>query len=239
MTMPSKKSMKKTKSLLLVAASVALAGGALTACDGEIKTEKSQYQVNEKVTSLGIKNYGGSIEVVTGGGSGISVTEEFEYTDGKPRAEHDVKSGELSLNAPGCENDDASKCGVNYTVEVPAGTAVNLETGGGDITVRGLSGDTAAKTGGGTVRVKESGAKKVDASTGGGNVDTSFTGAPDQVNAESGGGNVSVRLPDGKYSVDAKTDGGNRDVGVTNTPSSPHKVKAHTGGGNVTVTTTD
>ncbi|WP_405678730.1 DUF4097 domain-containing protein [Streptomyces sp. NBC_01511] len=236
MTMPSKKSMKKTKSLLLVAASVALAGTALTACDSEIKTEKSQYQVDEKVTSLRIKDYGGDIEVVTGGGSGISVTEEFEYTDGKPRADHSVKSGELFLNAPGCENDDASKCAVNYTVEVPAGTAVNLETGGGDITVRGLSGDTAAKTGGGNVRIKESAAKTVDASTGG-DVDSSFTSAPDQVKAESGGGDVTVRLPEGTYSVDAETDGGNRDVGVTNTPSSAHKAKAHTGGGDVTVTT--
>ncbi|MGW7271846.1 DUF4097 family beta strand repeat-containing protein [Streptomyces sp. NPDC054864] len=237
MATPPKKSMTKTKTLLLVATSVTLAGAALTACNGEVKTEKSQYQVDEKVTSLRIESYGGNVEVVDGGGSGISVTEEFEYTDEKPRAEHAVKSGELSLNAPGCENDDAGKCGVNYTVEVPLGTAVNVESGGGDITVRGLSGDTAAKTGGGTVRIKESAAKTIDASTGGGDVETSFTSAPDQVNAESGGGNVTVRLPDGKYSVDARTDGGNRDVEVTNTPSSPHKVKAHTGGGNVNVTT--
>ncbi|MEU0391496.1 DUF4097 family beta strand repeat-containing protein [Streptomyces sp. NPDC006208] len=209
----------KTGRLLLATVSAALAGAALTACNGKTTVEESQYQVNEKVTSLRIKTNGGNVEVVAANSSGVSVTERFEYTDDKPRTEHSVRNGELSLNAPGCTEDDAGECSVNYTVAVPHGTILSVDTGGGN------------------VRITESAPKKVSAHTGGGNLDASFTAAPDQIEAESEGGNIAVRLPEGTYAVDARTDGGDREVGIASDPSSSHKVKAHTGGGNITVVT--
>ncbi|MEU0368827.1 DUF4097 family beta strand repeat-containing protein [Streptomyces sp. NPDC006283] len=208
-----------TGRLLVITVSVALAGAALTACNSQTTVEESQYQVNEKVKSLRIKTDGGNVEVVAANSSGVSVTERFEYTDEKPRTEHSVRNGELSLNALGCTESDTSECSVNYTVAVPRGVILSVETGGGN------------------VRIAESATKKVSAHTGGGSLDASFTAAPDQVEAESEGGNITVRLPEGVYAVDARSDGGDREVGIASDPSSSHKVKAYTGGGNVTVVT--
>ncbi|MFC7013905.1 DUF4097 family beta strand repeat-containing protein [Streptomyces viridiviolaceus] len=219
--------------------SVALTGAALTACNGKTTVEESQYEVDEKVTSLRIRTNGGNVEVVAASSSGVSVTERVEYADEKPRTEHSVRKGELSLSATGCARSDASEYSVDYTVAVPRGAIVSVETGGGDISVRGLSGVMEADTGGGNVRIRQSAMKKLSAHTGGGNLDTSFTAAPGQVEAESEGGNITVRLPEGTYAVDARTDGGDREVGIASDPSSAHKVKAYSGGGNITVGTAD
>ncbi|MFJ8542927.1 DUF4097 family beta strand repeat-containing protein [Streptomyces sp. NPDC093586] len=220
----------------LAAASVVLAGAALTACGGKTTVDESRYRVDDKVTSLRITSNGGNVEVTAADGSAIDVTERIEYTDEKPRTEHSVRDGALSLDAPGCAKGDSGECSVGYTLTVPRGTVLSVDTGGGDVTVRGLAGAVAAKTGGGDIRIGESAAKKVAAHTGGGNIDASFTAAPDQVETESGGGDVTVRLPAGPYAVDARTDGGDRRVDVAGDPSSAHTVKARTGGGNLTVT---
>ncbi|MDT0609904.1 DUF4097 family beta strand repeat-containing protein [Streptomyces lancefieldiae] len=223
---------------VLVAASVVLAGAALTACSEKTTVDESRYRVDGKVTSLHITSNGGDVEVVAANSSVIDVTERIEYADEKPRTEHSVRNGELSLDAPGCGKGDAGECSVDYTLAVPHGTVLSVDTGGGDITVRDLAGAVDAKTGGGNIRIDGSTAKKVAAHTGGGNIDASFTAVPDQVETESEGGDVTVRLPAGPYAVDARTEGGDRRVDVAGDPSSAHKVKAHTGGGNLTVVTT-
>lgn len=156
--MYSKRASDKPGRLLLAAVSVALAGTALTACNAKTTVEESQYQVDDHVTSLRIKTNGGNVEVVTADSSAVSVTERFEYADEKPRTEHSVRNGELSLNAPGCAD---SECVVNYTVAVPRDTNLSMDTGGGDIIVHGLSGAMDAKTGGGNVRIRESATKKL------------------------------------------------------------------------------
>ncbi|MFF4038456.1 DUF4097 family beta strand repeat-containing protein [Streptomyces sp. NPDC001816] len=218
-----------------VAALCAVAASLLTACSlTPPKTGEESYDVTEKITSLRVDDYAGSIEVVGGNGDTVKVTEKYEYSDGKPQTEHSAKSGELLLKNSGCGS-GADKCGVKYIVEVPASTSTHLTLGGGEITVRGLSGATYAKSEGGSVQVSESGAKAVTALVDGGDASASFSAVPDRVRVESGGGDVTVRLPQGTYDVDAKTEGGDRKVSVKTGPDSPHKIKAHTDGGDVSV----
>ncbi|MFI6146504.1 DUF4097 family beta strand repeat-containing protein [Streptomyces sp. NPDC051109] len=220
---------KKT-ALCVVAATTLLAG----CSSAPPKTGEQSYEVTEKIASLRIDDYAGGIEVVPGGGDVVKVTEKYEYGDGQPRTEHSVKGGELVLKSNGCGS-GSDKCAVKYHVEVPASVATHLTLGGGEISVRGLSGTTYAKSDGGSVRITDSSAKTVTAAVDGGDVSLHFVAAPDKVDAGTDGGDSTVRLPEGVYDVDAQTEGGSRTVGVKTDSGSPHKIKAHTGGGNVSV----
>lgn len=227
----------RTERLSLVITAIAVAGTALTACEGHTE-DMSHYQVGENVTSLSIRTNGGTVDLTTSNSSRIGVTEHFWYTGEKPRTEHPVRNGELVLNAPDCRATGADECGVDYTVTVPPGLTLALDTGGGDITADGLSGTMEARSDGGNVRIRKSAMTKVVTDTGGGDLDASFTAAPAQTEASSGGGNVTVRLPHSTYAVDARTDGGDRKVDVRSVPASPRAVKVRTGGGNATVVMT-
>lgn len=213
---------RSLKKFVVCAVAVAAAAVVTTGCDGSggvggsADSTKQSYEVTEKVTAVTIDNRGGDIEIVSGSGTAVKVTETLEYSDAKPKTEHSVSGGKLVLKGSACGG-SASKCSVVYRVEVPAGVQVDASTGGGNVTGTGLGGTVLARTGGG-------------------NVDVSFGSAPLSVNAESAGGNVTVKLPKGPYAVDASTAGGNRKVDVTVDDASANKVKAHSEGGDVTVT---
>jgi len=99
-------------------------------------------------------------------------------------------------------------CGLNATLDVPAGTPVDLTSGGSNVQASGIKGNVTLDTGGGDVTLSGIGSN-TDLSTGGGNVTASDLGGI----------------------MKFTTDGG--DVNVSDL-SSPH-VTLDTGGGNVTL----
>ncbi|MFF7967423.1 DUF4097 family beta strand repeat-containing protein [Streptomyces sp. NPDC007903] len=214
----------------LVVAGVALVGAALSGCAVQDKSATAQYGIDAKVTALSVTTKGGNIDVVPGEGTGAQVTEKIRYANDKPRTEHSVSNGRLTLTAPRCDD-----CGVNYTVSVPPGTTLTLDTEGGNITVREVDGAMTARTGGGNVRVTDTAPKTLSARTDGGNIEASLKKPPATLTAETGGGNVKVVLPRTPYAVDATTSGGRNTVSVPTDPSSPHHVTIRTGGGNIDV----
>ncbi|MFD4786299.1 DUF4097 family beta strand repeat-containing protein [Streptomyces sp. NPDC058459] len=216
--------------LLGAGVAVVVAGAALGGCSMQNKSATSQYGIDAKVTALSVTTRGGNIDVVPGEGSGARVTEKIRYAGDKPRTEHSVSEGRLTLTAPSCHD-----CGVNYTVSVPPGTTLALDTDGGNITVREIDGAMKARTGGGNVRVTDTAPRTLSARTDGGNIEASLTKPPTTLDAESGGGNVEVSLPRTPYAVDASTAGGRSTVSVPTDPSSPHHVTIRTGGGNIDV----
>ncbi|MFJ3663260.1 DUF4097 family beta strand repeat-containing protein [Streptomyces sp. NPDC090119] len=217
------------KTKLLVAGTV-VAGLALSGCAIQNKTATSQYGIDAKVTALSVTTKGGNIEVVPGDGTGARVTEKIRYADDKPRTEHSVRDGRLTLTAPSCHD-----CGVNYTVSVPRGTTLTLDTEGGNIEVRQIDGEMAARTGGGNVSVTDTAPKSLSARTDGGNIEATLTKPPTTLTAETGGGNVTITLPRTPYAIDATTSGGRSTISVPTTPTSPHHVTIRTGGGNIDV----
>ncbi|WP_405554003.1 DUF4097 family beta strand repeat-containing protein [Streptomyces sp. NBC_01171] len=220
------------KAKLMVAGTV-MAGLVLSGCAVQDKSATSRYGIDAEVTALSVTTKGGNIDVVPGDGTGARVTEKIRYANDKPRTEHSVSNGRLTLTAPRCDD-----CGVNYTVSVPPGTILTLDTEGGNITVREVNGAMKARTGGGNVRVTDTAPKTLSARTDGGNIEASLTKPPTTLTAETGGGNVKVTLPRTPYAVDATTSGGRNTVSVPTDPSSPHHVTIRTGGGNIDVNQT-
>lgn len=227
----------------------------------DVKSASRSYNVgndDQRIRTLDVRSYAGDITVKAAEPDRrtVGVAEDMEYEKTKPHTEHQVKDGVLRLTSDDCGG-NGDKCTVHYTVTVPAALTARLRTGGGDVTVRDLSGSVDARTeggdvvarttsgrlhartDGGNVRLTDVRSRDVDAESGGGNLRGTFAAAPDQARLASGGGNVTVRLPRGSYAVDARTDGGTRDVSVPTDREAPHRVTAQTGGGNVTVTGRD
>ncbi|MGW1076233.1 DUF4097 family beta strand repeat-containing protein [Streptomyces sp. NPDC002537] len=217
-------------------AAAALLTAGCSMADGPTKKAERTYTVDGKVTVVDAETSGGNITVVpVDAASGpVRVTEKYEYSGQKPDPQHSLQDGRFRLRRDDCGGNER-KCVVSFEVAVPRTAAVDLRTSGGDISVRGTSGEIAAHTSGGDITIEDCTAKKATARTSGGNVSATFTATPDQVDGGTSGGNVEIRVPRGSYAVDASTKGGDRKVTIPTDDRSAHSVKAHTKGGDVTV----
>lgn len=150
----------------------------------------------------------------------------------------------------------AGVCDLNATLSVPAGTEVDVSSGGGDLSVTGFAspvtlrtagGDVAAaglagrlmiNSGGGDVGASALSSARVTIESGGGDVSLVFGQPPGNVTVVSGGGDVQVVLPQGpaSYDVATSTGGGDLSNDVPVSSSSAHKITVDSGGGDVDIT---
>lgn len=171
-----------------------------------------------------------------------------------PEATETLTGDTLSLSVD-C-NGVAIGCKGRFTVLVPDGVAVVAKNKNGlidasdfsaDLTVSAVDGradlaqissPTLTLTGRDMV-VHGTGlsAKTVTTDTRNGDIDLTFTDAPDRVEVDSNDGDVGLALPDTEYRVDVTTKKGKDDVGVSRSDSSDHIISATTRNGDVTITT--
>jgi len=137
-------------------------------------------------------------------------------------------------------------CGLNATLGVPAGTPVDLDSGGGNVQASGIQRDITLDTGGGDVTVSRIGGN-TDLTTGGGNVNASDLGGimnvttaggdvtvndlfSPHVKLETGGGNITLVFTRAPSYLDITSAGGDVDV-VLPHGSTPYHVKVTADGG--------
>jgi hypothetical protein len=193
--------------------------------------------------------HAGSADIVVsqGGGPGIRIERHARwvgsrptpaYTDDGTRIEFDdtchgvidMATSMFAFHTP---------CAVTYRVTVPAGQALRLEDGSGDIRITGTTGKITARTGSGDVDVV-TGAKAVSLSSGSGDVSATLRRAPDSLRATAGSGDVSLHVPGGAYRVTASTGSGDRSLsGIEARASSTHVITARTGSGDVSIARSD
>jgi DUF4097 and DUF4098 domain-containing protein YvlB len=194
-----------------------------------------------------VKSSAGSIKVQGGTQSNVS----FTIREHVRAATEDVAKKELSrlkfstysagetvLRAE-CEG---SKHGyIDFEIQIPAQTAaVRLETEGGAVTARNLSGKIDVATGGGDIRLDQIGGL-VSVSSGGGNIEIGKAGS--DVSAATAGGNIHIDSAAGK--VTANSGGGNLRIGEARVmflqtgagwiqvSKCQGQIKAETGGGSI------
>ena len=146
-----------------------------------------------------------------------------------------------------CRIPTGNYCGLNATLDVPADTAVNLTTGGGNIQASGIDSDVVLDSGGGDVAVWRAGgiANVITGggnltasdlggilrfSTGGGDVNGSGLSAP-QVTLESGGGNVTLLFTRAPADLNITSSGGDVTVLLPH-GSTGYAITSSPGGGN-------
>jgi hypothetical protein len=160
--------------------------------------------ISQAVTSLSVVSYGAPIRVAQGPAGQVTVVEavNFEGQDAPPAVTTRVSHGQLTLDAPSCAQ---GGCSVGFRVTVPAGVAVNasseggevgvfgattadLDSGGGPVTARGISGALAVTSEGGSVTAADAGSADLD--SGGGPIAAAAISGPVAANAD--GGSIDV-----------------------------------------------
>ena len=140
------------------------------------------------------------------------------------RLKFSTASGEVAWLRAECEGSNHGF--IDFQIQVPAQTAVlRLETEGGAVTAKNVSGKVEANTGGGGIELDQVGGA-ISVTSGGGDIYIGKAGA--DVMAETGGGNVRIDSAAGK--IIAKSGGGNLRIG------SGKLMTLETGGGWITVT---
>lgn len=156
--------------------------------------------ITQPVSSVNVQSYGAPIQITTGTGPNVTVTEAIAYSQadgGPPAVTAAVSGGQLTLDAPDCGG--PMNCAVGFAVTLPARVNVTATSQGGGITVAGAV-DASLNSGGGPVRATGiTGSLVVNAEGGPVNV-ASIAGA----NIDSGGGPVWVSKADGPLTVSAE-----------------------------------
>jgi DUF4097 and DUF4098 domain-containing protein YvlB len=147
-------------------------------------------------------------------------------------------SGETVLRAE-CEG--SSHGYIDFEVQVPAQIGlVKLETEGGAVTARNISGKVDVNTGGGDIQLDQVGGV-ISAASGGGNIEIGKAGS--DVTVDTGGGHIHIDSAAGR--IIAKSGGGNLKIGTGKTMSlqtgagwikvvkCDGPIKAGTGGGSI------
>src|SRR5258707_566772 len=136
-------------------------------------------------------------------------------------------SGETVVLQADCEGSNHGS--IDFDIKVPAETQlVRLQTEGGAVAAKNLSGRVEGKTGGGGIQL-DSITGIIAVSSGGGNIDIGKVG--NDVEASTGGG--SIRLVSAAGHVTARSGGGNLNIGWAKV------MTLQTGGGSIQVTKCD
>lgn len=115
---------------------------------------------------------------------------------------------------------------------------VQLETTNGGIDARSMRGDLDLRTTNGGIVVEAARSSDVEAATTNGNVDLTFTSAPETVDARSTNGPITVRVPDDDEFYFVTADTTNGEVDTDTVPSdrrADRTITAETTNGNVTI----
>ena len=167
---------------------------------------------------------GGDITVHQGQASGgtARLTGKVDYSLVRPK--FTVSSSGISLQC----NVPTGNCGLNATLDVPSHTAVDLNTGGGNMQVSGVQGNVTLESAGGDVGISGIGGT-ADVLSGGGNVTASGLGGV--LDFGTSGGDVDGS---GLFSPHVTTDSGGGNVTLVFT-AVPDYVKVNSSGGDITI----
>jgi len=150
------------------------------------------------------------------------LTGKVDYSLVRPK--FTVSSSGISLQC----NVPTGNCGLNATLDVPSHTAVDLNTGGGNMQVSGVQGNVTLESAGGDVGISGIGGT-ADVLSGGGNVTASGLGGV--LDFGTSGGDVDGS---GLFSPHVTTDSGGGNVTLVFTKV-PDYVKVGSSGGDITI----
>jgi hypothetical protein len=215
---------------VVAAAALAIPGVRLLALDGvpwhqppPLRVTSTRLTVPQPVTSVIVQSYGGQVRLAAGPVQRVQATARISYAqqDGSPPAmTASVSGGRLSLGDPACQNAD---CYADFTVTVPAGTTVTVDTGGGPADISGVAAATV-DSGGGLARITQVNGP-VTVSTGGGPLMLTEVTGP--LRADTSGGNLVAR---GITAATASISTGGGPAQVTFS-AAPHALTLDTDGG--------
>ncbi len=240
-----------------VAAAVALLSG--TGCLS-LGREEATERIREDgpIMRIDVELDAGNVQIVgTGDGVGASGTVTSRWSDTPPEIVHYVEDGVLHVLGR-CEA-YASPCVVEVTLAVPTAANIGVQTGIGDVAVRGVGGDVEIGTGDGNIEANQVGGTffaetdsgdilaeglrgtLVDGRSGGGDVELRMTATPMRLVGRTTDGDVTIVVPPGSYRVESETPKGELQLSasILDDPSATSVIVAETDNGDVVIQTKD
>lgn len=184
--------------------------------------------VTEPVTSVRLELDNGRVTVRgAADATEVSVHRSVRHRGSRPEdPTFEVTGGVLVLR--GC----GRNCGVDYTVDLPAGLPVSGATSNGEIRLSGV-GEVDVQTANGAITL-DGAAGPVVVSTDNGRIDITLE-EPQDVWAETSNGAISLTVPGGTYQVSTHTGNGRVDNPIPDDPAGEHRLELSTGNGAITV----
>ncbi len=201
----------------------------LVACEASSAQKYSHTRaecfVVDDAPTLTIDNFYGDVTVSDGEEGTIEVV-----TSKRAAREMDLERIEVEITQRGSDLEirtgipsDLNNISADLEITAPTDTQVDLQNGGGDVSIIGIAGRVRAVTGGGDIEVWEA-QSPLDVHAAGGNI-TVF-GANDGIHAETHGGDIKIHDAHGETNV--STGGGNiRIVGAGG------EIQVNTGAGDI------
>jgi hypothetical protein len=209
------------KKLLLIlcctVAAVAVAGGVVYAADQTLdKTSTDTRTVAAPVREIVLFAGTGDVQLVRGSDR-VEIRQTRHYVVREPKLTRTVENGVLTLRST-CPGRFVFECETDFRIAVPAGVAVRVSTGTGDIAAVDLD------------------SRRVHARTDVGDVSLDLAGRLDRVDARTDIGDLDIAVPRGTYAVKTQTDVGDREVrGLVQDESAPHAIDVRSDVGDVLV----
>ncbi|TDQ51410.1 DUF4097 family beta strand repeat-containing protein [Actinorugispora endophytica] len=191
--------MRRTVRSILVGGFAVGGVAALTGCGLAVDvsagvTEEGATDTYTGVDALELSSRDGAVTITGGDVSEVTVERVLRYTGDTPPGETVTEDGgTLGVVAEGCGDGGGLGlvwCDIDYTVTVPVGTAVSVDSADGSVTVDGTGASLDARTRDGEVVIRGA-AGRVDAYTADGSVTLSGVEAG-AVTAETSDGGVEV-----------------------------------------------
>lgn len=197
-----------------------------TAVKSETENVEKSFSVSSGGT-LDIKSDQGSIKVETWNKKKVEIQVEKKARN-KDRLKtfkikFEQKGNQILVDGDGERN---NKVSLKYIVKVPKEFNLDLNTGGGSITVDDISGEIKVDTSGGSISIGHVTKGSVDANTSGGSIKVGNVDGNLKVNTS--GGSISLGKVSGTSSID--TSGGSISL-----ESGGNDVKAETSGGSINI----
>ncbi len=192
----------------------------------------------QAVSRIVVDTSTGSVELRAGAaGSPVAVERRTRSALGSSPTSSETVAGDVLTLRARCRG--FGLCGVAYTVTVPPGTAVAVDTSTGSVEASGLTGDLEVTTSTGSIELLGLRSARVAAQASTGSVELGFAAPPQDVRAETSTGSVEIVVPaDGTaYAVQSSTSVGSSEVSVPVDSSSSRRIDARASTGSVEVRT--
>lgn len=217
---------------------LAIAVGSLSAAGWlGFRTETQDETYRQEVTKISLDVGTGDLTLAPGDAGAVAVHRRLFWSYSKPTIDEHWDGSTLRVTArcralvslgPGC--------GVDYTVAVPEGIAVEAHTSTGDVSVRNIRGHLRLSTSTGDITASGITSTDVEVSTSTGDIDIRFTEPPQAVAARASTGDVTVSLPEREaYRVQADASTGDVHVNVRQDGDATRSVVIRTSTGDIDV----
>lgn len=222
--------------LLVAAALLAFTGAAFVLSQVFKSSRLDSITVTRPVARIVVRSDAGDVRLTPAAVDRVTVEERRTWLWEAPKVSTTLESGTLVLSGscPGARLMDL--CQTEFTVRVPTGVAVRVDSGAGMIDIRGLDGPLDLRSTTGAISGSELLSDSVRAQSTSADVRLGFISAPTLLTAVSRSGDVDVALPVANYRIDGSSSSGDVAVrGLFRDDLAPRQVTASSRDGSVTV----